>query len=285
MRLDPVAIENLIAQFLAEDIGRGDVTTDAILTHEVRARGRFLAKQELILAGIEVAEMVFQWFDPEIQIQTFYLDGDTVPAGKEIARVAGPAHMLLAGERVALNLLQRMSGIATLTHAFVQAIEGTNAVIADTRKTAPGLRLLDKYAVHVGGGHNHRFGLDDGILIKDNHIALAGGIGRALRLAKKNASHLLKIEIEVSTLEQVQEAVAEGADVILLDNMTVDQVRACVALIRELEPPGRQTLVEVSGNISLDNVRAYAEAGANLISVGALTHSVKAADISLKLSP
>ncbi|MGQ9896841.1 MAG: carboxylating nicotinate-nucleotide diphosphorylase [Acidobacteriota bacterium] len=285
MRLDPVAIENLITQFLAEDIGRGDVTTDAILTQEVKARGHFLAKQKLILAGLEVAEMVFQWFNPEIQIETFYLDGDTVPAGKEIARVVGPAHMLLAGERVALNLLQRMSGIATLTQAFVQAIEGTGAIIADTRKTAPGLRLLDKYAVYVGGGHNHRFGLDDGILIKDNHIALAGGIGRALRLAKKNASHLLKIEIEITSLEQVSEAVTEGADVILLDNMTVDQVRDCVARIREIEPPGRQTIIEVSGNMSLDNVRAYAEAGANLISVGALTHSVKAADISLKLSP
>jgi nicotinate-nucleotide pyrophosphorylase (carboxylating) len=229
--------------------------------------------------------MVFQWFDPEIQIQTFYLDGDTVPAGREIARLDGPAHMLLAGERVALNLLQRMSGIATLTHAFVKAVEGTKAVIVDTRKTAPGLRLLDKYAVHVGGGHNHRFGLDDGIIIKDNHIALAGGIGRALRLAKKNASHLLKIEVEVSTVEQIAEAVAEGADVILLDNMSVEQVRDCVARIRELEPPGRQTLIEVSGNISLDNVRAYAEAGADLISVGALTHSVRAVDISLKLSP
>ncbi|MFQ3581464.1 MAG: carboxylating nicotinate-nucleotide diphosphorylase [Chloracidobacterium sp.] len=285
MRLDPIAIENLISQFLAEDLGRGDVTTDAILTQDVKARGRFLAKQDLTLAGLEVAEMVFQWFDPEIQIQTFYLDGDTVPAGKEIARIVGPAHMLLAGERVALNLLQRMSGIATLTRAFVQAIEGTEAVIADTRKTAPGLRLLDKYAVHVGGGHNHRFGLDDGILIKDNHIALAGGIEPALRRAKKNASHLLKIEVEVSTLDQAREAVSEGADVILLDNMTVDQVRECVALVRELEPPGRQTLIEVSGNMALDTVRAYAEAGANLISVGALTHSVKAADISLKLSP
>ncbi|MCS7079151.1 MAG: carboxylating nicotinate-nucleotide diphosphorylase [Chloracidobacterium sp.] len=285
MRLDPIAIENLISQFLAEDIGRGDVTTDAVLTRDIRARGRFLAKQELVLAGIEVAEMVFQWFDPELQIQTFYLDGDVVPAGKEIARVTGPAHMLLAGERVALNLLQRMSGIATLTHAFVQAIEGTGAVIADTRKTAPGLRPLDKYAVHVGGGHNHRFGLDDGVLIKDNHIALVGGIGPALRLAKQNASHLHKIEIEVGDLAQAKEAVAGGADVILLDNMTPDQVRECVKLIRELEPPGRQTLVEVSGNITLENVRAYAEAGANLISVGALTHSVKAADISLKLSP
>ncbi|OYT71670.1 MAG: nicotinate-nucleotide diphosphorylase (carboxylating) [Chloracidobacterium sp. CP2_5A] len=284
MRLDPVAIENLIAQFIAEDMGRGDVTTDAILTQEVKARGRFLAKQELMLAGLEVAEMVFQWFDPSIQIQTFYLDGDAVPAGKEIARITGPGHMLLAGERVALNLLQRMSGIATLTRAFAQAIEGTGAVIADTRKTAPGLRLLDKYAVRIGGGHNHRFGLDDGLLIKDNHIALVGGIGPALRAAKKNASHLLKIEIEVSSPEQVREAVAEGADALLLDNMTPEQARECVALARELEPPGRQTLIEVSGNITLDTARAYAEAGANLISVGALTHSVKAADISLKLS-
>ncbi len=284
MRLDPVAIENLIAQFLAEDMGRGDVTTDAVLTREVKARGRFLAKRELTLAGLEVAEMVFQWFDPSIQIQTFYLDGDVVPSGAEIARITGPGHMLLAGERVALNLLQRMSGIATLTRAFVQAIEGTGAVIADTRKTAPGLRLLDKYAVYVGGGHNHRFGLDDGILIKDNHIALAGGIGPALRAAKKNASHLLKIEIEVSSPEQVREAVAEGADALLLDNLTPEQARERVALVRELEPPGRQTLIEVSGNMALDTVRAYAEAGASLISVGALTHSVKAADISLKMS-
>lgn len=284
MRLDPIAIENLVSQYLDEDIGRGDVTTDSVLPRDIRARGRFLAKQNLVLAGLEVAEIVFQWFDPDIQIQAFHLDGDSVPAGKEIARISGPAHMLLAGERVALNLLQRMSGIATTTAEYVKMIDGTGAVISDTRKTAPGLRIFDKYAVHIGGGHNHRFGLDDGILIKDNHIALAGGIGPAIKRARKNASHLLKIEIEAGTLDQVKEAVENAAEVILLDNMTPDQVRECVEYIRENEPEGRNTLIEASGNMSLETVRPYAEAGANLISVGALTHSVRAADISLKMN-
>jgi nicotinate-nucleotide pyrophosphorylase (carboxylating) len=283
MRLDPIAIENLVSQYLDEDIGRGDVTTDAVLTRDLKARGKFVAKQHLVLAGLEVAELVFQWFDPDIQIQTFYLDGDRVPAGKEIARVTGPAHMLLAGERVALNLLQRMCGIATLTQSYVKAIEGSNAVITDTRKTAPGLRIFDKYAVHIGGGHNHRFGLDDGVLIKDNHVALAGGIGVAVSRARKNASHLLKIEVEASSMEQVAEAVAANADVILLDNMSPAQVRDAVEYIRATQPDGRNTLIEASGNMSLETVRDYAEAGVDLISVGALTHSVSAADISLKM--
>jgi nicotinate-nucleotide pyrophosphorylase (carboxylating) len=191
--------------------------------------------------------------------------------------------MLLAGERVALNLLQRMCGIATLTQSYVKAIEGSNAVITDTRKTAPGLRIFDKYAVHIGGGHNHRFGLDDGVLIKDNHVALAGGIGVAVSRARKNASHLLKIEVEASSMEQVAEAVAANADVILLDNMSPAQVRDAVEYIRATQPDGRNTLIEASGNMSLETVRDYAEAGVDLISVGALTHSVSAADISLKM--
>lgn len=284
MRLDYNIIQHLVASYLEEDLGRGDVTTSTVVPVEAEARGRFLAKQSLVLAGLEVAECVFQWLDPELQLEAFYFDGDTIPAGTEVARIAGPAHILLAGERVALNLLQRMSGIATLTRTYVKAVEGTSASICDTRKTAPGLRVFDKYAVRIGGGRNHRFGLDDGVLIKDNHIALAGGVTTAIKRARQTASHLLKIEIEAANMDQVRESVEAAADVILLDNMTPEQIREAVTYIRASEPAGRKTLVEASGSITLETVRSYAEAGADLISVGALTHSVPAADMSLKMT-
>jgi nicotinate-nucleotide pyrophosphorylase (carboxylating) len=223
--------------------------------------------------------------DPYLQIETTAGDGDVVPAGKVFARVVGEAQMLLAAERVALNFLQQLSGIATLTRKYVEAIAGTKARIIDTRKTAPGLRALQKYAVSVGGGHNHRMGLDDGVLIKDNHIALAGGVAEAIRRAKEAAGHLHKIEVEVATLDQVKEALQAKADILLLDNMTPETIRQAVEIVAAHEPGDRRTLLEASGGITLDNVRAYAEAGVDMISIGALTHSAPAVDISFKIKP
>ena len=278
--LDEGALFNQIGAFLSEDLGRGDITTQACVTRNARARGRFLAKEPMVVAGLEAAEAVFSTLDAQQQLEAFVSDGDEVEAGKVIARTSGFADVLLAGERVALNLLQRLSGIATLTRAFVRAVEGTNAEIVDTRKTTPGLRMLEKYAVQAGGGRNHRFGLDDGVLIKDNHIALAGGVGAAVERAKKAVGHLHKIEVEVSNERDLREAAAAGADILLLDNLSPEETRRMVELARTL---AAQVLFESSGGITLANVRAYAEAGVDLISVGALTHSARAMDISFKL--
>ncbi len=281
MRLNPSDLFKLAGDFLAEDVGRGDITTEAVVLPGVRARGRFIAKQELVVAGLEVADAVFAVLDSSVEIEAFVTDGDRVRAGEVFARVDGPAEVLLMAERTALNLLQHLSGIATLTRAFVEAIAGTRAQIVDTRKTLPGLRMLQKYAVLVGGGRNHRFGLDDGILIKDNHIALAGSVRTAIERARKHAGHMHKIEVEVSTMDDLREALEARADIILLDNMSPEMVREAVRLIREQAP---EVLVEASGGITLENVRAYAEAGVDFISIGALTHSAPAADISLKLT-
>jgi nicotinate-nucleotide pyrophosphorylase (carboxylating) len=281
MRLSSSDLFKLAGDFLAEDVGRGDITTEAVVLPGVRARGRFVAKQDLVVAGLEVADAVFAVLDSSVEIEAFVTDGDRVNAGTVFARVDGPADVLLAAERTALNLLQHLSGIATLTRAFVEAVAGTRAQIVDTRKTLPGLRMLQKYAVTVGGGRNHRFGLDDGILIKDNHIALAGGVRTAIERARAYAGYLHKIEVEVSTMDDLREALQARADVILLDNMPPEMVREAVRLIRESDP---DVLVEASGGITLENVRAYAEAGVDFISIGALTHSAPAADISLKLT-
>ncbi|MBA3319859.1 MAG: carboxylating nicotinate-nucleotide diphosphorylase [Pyrinomonadaceae bacterium] len=278
--LDDGALFNQISAFLSEDLGRGDITTQATVTRNSRARGRFLAKEPLVVAGLEAAEAVFGALDSQQQLEAFVSDGDEVEAGKVIARANGFADVLLSGERVALNLLQRLSGIATLTRQFVRAIEGTGAQIVDTRKTTPGLRMLVKYAVQAGGGRNHRFGLDDGVLIKDNHIALAGGVGAAVERAKREVGHLHKIEVEVSTDKDLREAVSSGADILLLDNLTPEETARFVGLARELST---NVLLESSGGIRLENVRAYAEAGVDLISVGALTHSARAMDISFKI--
>ncbi|GBC77759.1 putative nicotinate-nucleotide pyrophosphorylase [carboxylating] [bacterium HR08] len=281
MRLNPSDLFKLAGDFLAEDVGRGDITTEAVVLPGVRARGRFIAKQDLVVAGLEVADAVFAVLDSSVEIEAFVTDGDRVRAGEVFARVDGPAEVLLTAERTALNLLQHLSGIATLTRAFVEAIAGTRAQIVDTRKTLPGLRMLQKYAVLVGGGRNHRFGLDDGILIKDNHIALAGSVRTAIERARKHAGHMHKIEVEISTMDDLREALEARADIILLDNMSPEMVREAVRLIREQAP---EVLVEASGGITLENVRAYAEAGVDFISIGALTHSAPAADISLKLT-
>ncbi|HWT01321.1 MAG TPA: carboxylating nicotinate-nucleotide diphosphorylase [Pyrinomonadaceae bacterium] len=278
--LDEGALFSQIGSFLSEDLGRGDITTQATVTRNARARGRFLAKEPMVVAGLEAAEAVFSTLDSQQQLEAFASDGEEVEAGKVIARTSGFADVLLAGERVALNLLQRLSGIATLTRRYVRAVEGTNAQIVDTRKTTPGLRMLEKYAVLSGGARNHRFGLDDGVLIKDNHIALAGGVGAAVERAREAVGHLHKIEVEVSTEKDLREAVRAGADILLLDNLSPEETAQRVEVARGLAP---QVLLESSGGITLENVRAYAEAGVDLISIGALTHSARAMDISFKI--
>jgi nicotinate-nucleotide pyrophosphorylase (carboxylating) len=279
--LESGGIMAAIGEFLAEDIGRGDITTQATVPQDTRAQGRFLAKEYLVICGLEIAEGVFVHLDPEIpEIETNFRDGDEVEEGTVFATLKGFADVLLTGERVALNLIQRMSGIATLTKQYVRAVEGTNAVIVDTRKTTPGLRLLEKYAVTIGGGRNHRMGLDDGVLIKDNHIALAGGIAEAVGAAKRSVGHLHKIEVEVTNWAQLREAIQAGADIILIDNQSPEEAAKLVEMSRTLNP---NVLIEASGGMDRDRVRAYAEAGVDLISVGRLTHSARAVDISFKI--
>lgn len=279
--LDNGEVLSAIGHFLAEDIGRGDITTSSTVPPDVRGIGRFLAKEDLVICGFEVAEAVFVHLDAEVgEIETQYSDGDEVPTGTVFGTMKGYADVLLTGERVALNLIQRMSGVATLTRAFVKAVEGTNAAIVDTRKTTPGLRLLEKYAVTIGGGKNHRMGLDDGVLIKDNHIALAGGVAEAVNAAKNTAGHLHKIEVEITNWAQLREAIEAGADIVMLDNQTPDEAAKLVEMARGLNP---SVLIEASGGMDLNTVRSYAEAGVDLISVGRLTHSARAVDISFKI--
>ena len=270
-----------IGEFLAEDIGRGDITTTATVPQDTRGVGRFLAKEYLVLCGLDVAEAVFFQLDPDVgEIETGYNEGDEIEEGTVFGSMKGYADVLLVGERTALNLIQRMSGIATLTRQFVKAVEGTGAAIVDTRKTTPGLRALEKYAVTVGGGKNHRMGLDDGVLIKDNHIALAGGITRAVTAAKERVGHLHKIEVEISNWAQLREAIEAGAEIVMLDNQTPEEAAKLVGMARNLNP---NVLIEASGNMDLDRVRSYAEAGVDLISVGRITHSARAVDISFKI--
>ncbi|MFY9224495.1 MAG: carboxylating nicotinate-nucleotide diphosphorylase [Blastocatellia bacterium] len=282
MQIDKNLLFDSITNFLSEDLGRGDITTQSTVLEATRGRGKFLAKQEMIVAGLEVAETVFTCLDADLQLEAFVYEGERVKANTEIARLDGPATTLLMGERLALNLMQRMSGIATLTSQYVAATEGTSARIVDTRKTMPGLRMIDKYAVLIGGGYNHRFGLDDGILIKDNHILLAGGIETAIKRARERAGHLHKIEVEVATFEQLNEAINFGADIIMLDNMKPAQVKEAVEIVRKSER-GKYILLEASGGITLENVAEYAKAGVDLISIGAITHSAPAVDISFKI--
>ncbi|MGH9833592.1 MAG: carboxylating nicotinate-nucleotide diphosphorylase [Blastocatellia bacterium] len=283
--LDLMMATDVVHRALNEDLGRGDITSRATVRSGVQARGSFIAKQDLVLAGLEIADLVFGWFDEYIQIESTGADGDEIKADRAFARVAGDAQMLLAAERTALNFLQRLSGIATITRKYVEAVAGTKAKIVDTRKTTPGLRLLEKYAVSVGGGSNHRLGLDDGVLIKDNHLAMAGSIAEAVRRARESTGHLHKIEVEVATLDQVKVALDAKADILLLDNMTPELVRQAAQMVSERERDDRRTLLEASGGINLSNVREYAEAGVDLISIGALTHSAPAVDISFKVRP
>jgi nicotinate-nucleotide pyrophosphorylase (carboxylating) len=281
VRLDSGNLLTQIAEFLAEDIGRGDITTQACVAPGTKGTGFFLAKENIVLCGLQIAEAVFSSLDPESPpLETSFQDGDEVSSGLAFAMQRGYADVLLAGERTALNLLQRLSGIATMTRQYVKAIEGTHANIVDTRKTTPGLRMLEKYAVMIGGGKNHRLGLDDGVLIKDNHISIAGGVRRAVEAAKSSVGHLHKIEVEVSNWAQLREAIEAGAEAILIDNQTPDEVRKLVDMAKSLNP---SVIIEASGGITLENVRSYAETGVDLISVGKLTHSVKSVDISFKI--
>lgn len=263
---------------LAEDIGAGDVTALSTVPASATAIGEMLMKQAGVISGLEAARYVFDRIDASIRMEALANDGDLVTSGDIIVRLAGPARSLLTAERTALNLLQRLSGTATMTAAFVAAVSGTNATIVDTRKTTPGLRALEKQAVRHGGGSNHRFGLSDGVLIKDNHLAAIGGADRvtkAVRAARANAPHTMKIEVEVTTLAETAEAVAAGADIIMLDNMSTAEMTEAVKLV------AGQALTEASGGVRLDTVRAIAETGVDLISVGALTHSAPSLDISL----
>lgn len=282
MHLSQRMLTDLASRFLDEDIGFGDITTMAVVPAHAQGHGRLLAKAPLVLAGLEVAQAVFLTADPRISWQSTVTDGDWLEPGTVFAELHGPAQALLTAERVALNLLQRLSGVATLTRRYVEAVQHTPARVIDTRKTTPGLRLLEKYAVRVGGGHNHRFGLADGVLIKDNHIAMVGSIGKAIELVRHQVSHLQKIEVEVDRLEQIPEALKAGAEAILLDNMTPEETREAVQMVRQA-PGGEHVLLETSGGVTLETVRAYAEAGVDLISSGALTHSAPAVDISLDL--
>ncbi|TGU72153.1 carboxylating nicotinate-nucleotide diphosphorylase [Geomonas terrae] len=268
-------IDNIIDNALAEDIHTGDITTLSVLTRPRRMRARLVAKEAMVLSGIDVARRVFARLDADITFTAEFQDGARLEKGDIIARMEGDAASLLQGERVSLNLLQRMSGIATQTAAFVQELEGTGARVVDTRKTTPGLRVLEKYSVRVGGGTNHRTGLYDGVLIKENHIAAAGGIPEAVRAARAYIPHTLKIEVETETLDEVQQALDAGADIIMLDNMSLDQMTEAVQLI------DKRALVEASGGVNLKTIRSIALTGVDIISVGALTHSVRATDISM----
>ena len=271
----PPSVDRLIRMALEEDIGPGDVTTAATVAPGTPGRAELVAKEDFVLAGIGVARRVFALLDAQVSFEGLIEDGQAVRRGEVLAWLKGDAASLLQGERVALNLLQRLSGVATLTARFVEAVEGTGATIVDTRKTTPGLRALEKYAVRVGGGGNHRMALYDGVLIKENHIVAAGGIAVAVSRARRHVPHTLKVEVEVRDLDEVSAALAAGADILLLDNMDLDQLRAAVELVA-----GR-AVTEASGGVNLDSVRPIAETGVDLISVGALTHSYRAVDISM----
>lgn len=282
--MDPVFDARLVWRVLAEDIGRGDVTTDATVDVHARAVARLVTRENAVVAGLPLARMVFSQLDPAVTVEYLAQDGDQVPAGASLARIAGSARALLTGERTALNFVGRLSGIASQTAQCVAAVAGTNARIVDTRKTTPGLRSLEKYAVRIGGAHNHRAGLDDGILIKDNHIIAAGGITAAVARARASASHLLGIEVECDNEAQVHEAIEAGVTVILLDNMTPARMAETVAWIRA-HAPG--VLIEASGGIGTDphKLRVVADSGVDLISLGALTHSAPNIDVSLEFEP
>lgn len=275
--IEPAIYDELIATALKEDLGMGDITTRAIVSSELMGSGEFVAKEELTLAGWPIAAQTFQKLSTPISTQSFFREGDAVSPGSILGTVSGPVAALLSAERVALNFLQRLSGVATLTRKFVSAVSGLKTAILDTRKTTPGLRLLEKYAVRVGGGVNHRMGLGDGVLIKENHITVAGSLPEAIRRARLGADHLKKIEVEVTTLDELKQALKAGADVILLDNMTVHEIKKAVAIVNGKVP------LEVSGGVTLSNVRELASTGVDYISVGALTHSPKAIDISFEL--
>lgn len=277
MSLPEGVVKEIVARALEEDAGLGDVTTTATVAEGAQCRAEVVAKAEGVVCGLGVMAAVFAALDGRVKFTAERTEGSRVAPGDIVARLAGPTRAVLTGERTALNFLQRLSGIATLTARYVMAVAGTRTQILDTRKTAPGLRVLDKYAVRVGGGRNHRFGLFDGVLIKDNHIRAAGGVKEAVARAREAAHQLLKVEVEAQGMGQVTEALQAGADIIMLDNLSPGEVRAAVALI------GGRARTEISGGVNLETVRTYAETGADFISVGALTHSAAALDFSLEI--
>ena len=276
-------IRSVIENALSEDIGPGDITTSLLIAEDQIAEGFITAEEDVIAAGILVAEEVFKTLDPDAVFETLARDGESISAGTKIIRVHGKAKALLTGERVALNFLQRLSGIATLSRRYAEAVKGLPVRIVDTRKTTPGLRILEKYAVRIGGCRNHRFGLFDGILIKENHIALTSGVGVATNIVRDKSPHTIKVEVEVKNLEEVREAAEAGADIIMLDNMDIPMMREAVGIIRNYKD--KEIMIEASGGMGLDNVRDVALTGVDLISVGALTHSSSWVNISMDIFP
>jgi nicotinate-nucleotide pyrophosphorylase (carboxylating) len=282
--LDPVFVRDQVRRFLREDIGDGDITTLWTVPDGTLARGAIVAREPCVVAGLPVAEAVFAELDERVATEPAVDDGAAVAAGARLMRLSGPAAPMLSGERLALNLLQRLSGIATLTRRYADEVAGTSASVSDTRKTTPGLRAFEKYAVRIGGGRNHRAGLYDAVLVKDNHVAAAGGVAAALRSILSRPIGDLVVEVEVDSLSELAEALDGGARAVLLDNMTPAQTAEAVALVRG-RPGGHAVWIESSGGITLQNIRAYAEAGVDTISVGALTHSAPAMDIALDFEP
>ena len=270
-------IDKIIDNALAEDLGPGDLTTEALIDPSIKGKARLVPREEMVLAGIEVFGRVFSRLDPDIALEWNFQDGDVVPAGRDIGVVEGSLRGILSAERTALNFLQHLSGIATLTKRYVDKAGPSKVRVVDTRKTTPGLRILEKYAVRVGGAHNHRLGLFDGVLIKDNHIAAAGSISKAVEKIRANVPHTVKIEVEVDDLKGLEEAMRVGVDAVLLDNMSIDEMKEAVFIA------GGRVLLEASGGITLETIGEVTQTGVDLISVGALTHSARSVDISLEI--
>ncbi len=272
-----IQIDKIVEQALLEDIGTGDITTEYIISSNLKAKGIIKTSEEGVVAGIDIACLVFKKLDSKINFQSKIKDGKKILPEEILAEITGSAQTILKGERVALNFLQRMSGIATITSKFCQEVKDFPVRIVDTRKTTPGLRILEKYAVRMGGGYNHRFGLYDAALIKDNHLALGGGVKSAIESVQKLIPHTIKIEVEVENLSQLEEALKMRVDIIMLDNIDLDTMKEAVKMAKG------KALIEASGGIILEKVREVAQTGVDLISVGALTHSVKSLDISLEI--
>ena len=270
-------IDKIIDNALAEDLGPGDLTTETLIDQSAKGKARLVPREELVLAGIEIFGRVFSRLDPDIALEGNFRDGDVVPAGRDIGVVEGSLRAILSAERTALNFLQHLSGIATLTKRYVEKAGPSQVRVIDTRKTTPGLRILEKYAVRAGGGHNHRLGLFDGVLIKDNHIAAAGSISKAVEKIRANVPHTVKIQVEVDDLRGLEEAMRVGVDAVLLDNMSIDEMKEAVSVA------GGRVLLEASGGITLETIKEVAQTGVDLISVGALTHSARSVDISLEI--
>jgi nicotinate-nucleotide pyrophosphorylase (carboxylating) len=282
--LDEVFVRDEVRRFLREDIGAGDITTAWCLPPGARASAAIVARQACVVAGLPIARAVFAELDADVEAEPLVADGCAVAAGARVMRLAGPAAPILSGERLALNLLQRLSGIATVTRRYVEAMAGTGASVSDTRKTTPGLRLFEKYAVRMGGGRNHRVGLYDAVLIKDNHVAVAGGVAAALRAVADRHTGDVVVQVEVDSLEQLAEALDAGARAVLLDNFSPALTAQAVAMVRG-RTGGRSVWLESSGGITLQNIREYAAAGVDTVSVGALTHSAPSVDLALDFDP